>query len=56
MEKLEQHILRVLGTQGSVLIHLDHPHSDPTVGMDPPIDSSETNPFTVAQATRFKQG
>ncbi len=56
VEKLEQHILRVLGTQGSVLIHLDHPHSDPTVGMDPPIDSSETNPFTVAQATRFKQG
>lgn len=56
VEKLEQHILRVLGAHGAVMIHLDHPHSDPTVGMDPPIDSSETNPFTVAQATRFKQG
>lgn len=56
VEKLEHHILGVLGAQGSVLIHLDHPHSDPTVGMDPPPDSSENRPFTTAQATRFKQG
>lgn len=56
VERLEHHILGVLGTQGSVMIHLDHPHSDPTVGMDPPFDSSNVAPFTLAQATRFKQG
>jgi len=54
VEQLERHILRVLGSHGEVMIHLDHPHSDPTVGMDPPIASSEISPFTVAQATRFK--
>jgi cation diffusion facilitator family transporter len=56
VEKLEQHILRVLGAHGAVMIHLDHPHSDPTVGMDPPPGEQETRAFTVAQATRFKQG
>jgi cation diffusion facilitator family transporter len=56
VEKLENHILGVLGAQGAVLIHLDHPHSDPTVGMDPPVEEAETRRFTVAQATRFKQG
>jgi cation diffusion facilitator family transporter len=56
VEKLEHHILGVLGAHGSVLIHLDHPHSDPTVGMDPPAGEQETRTFTVAQATRFKEG
>jgi cation diffusion facilitator family transporter len=56
VERLEHHILRVLGAHGSVMIHLDHPHSDPTVGMDPPFDSKDVAPFTVAEATRFKQG
>ncbi len=55
VEQLEQHILAQLGAKGAVMIHLDHPHSDPTIGMDPPAPEV-VQPFTVAQATRFKQG
>jgi cation diffusion facilitator family transporter len=55
VEQLEQHILATLGAQGAVMIHLDHPHGDPTIGMDPPIPEV-IKPFSVAQATRFKQG
>jgi cation diffusion facilitator family transporter len=53
VETLEAHILRRLGAKGAVMIHLDHPHADPAIGMDPPADE-DTGPFTVAQATRFK--
>ncbi len=55
VERLEQHILASLGAQGAVMVHLDHPRSDPTVGMDPPAPEV-VQPFTVAQATRFKAG
>ena len=56
VERLEAHILTTLAAKGAVMIHLDHPHHDPTVGMDPPVDTASASPFTVAQATRFKQG
>jgi cation diffusion facilitator family transporter len=56
VERLEAHILAALSAKGAVMIHLDHPHSDPTVGMDPPPDPAATTPFTIEQATRFKQG
>jgi cation diffusion facilitator family transporter len=56
VEQLEAHILQTLSAKGSVMIHLDHPHADVTVGMDQPPEPSENAPFTVAQATRFKRG
>jgi cation diffusion facilitator family transporter len=56
VERLEAHILAALSAKGAVMIHLDHPHSDPTVGMDPPMESGAVQPFTIQQATRFKQG
>lgn len=56
VERLEAHILAALSAKGAVMIHLDHPHTDPTVGMDPPIEQGSVQPFTIKQATRFKQG
>lgn len=54
VERLEAHILGKLGAKGGVMIHLDHPHADATVGMDQPPADEEVGPFTIAQATRFK--
>jgi hypothetical protein len=54
VEKLEHHILASLGSHGAVMIHLDHPHHDMSAETELP--SSDAQPFTVAQATRFKQG
>ncbi len=54
VEKLEHHILKSLQAKGAVMIHLDHPHSDPTVGLDRPPSAEEVAPFTVAQASRLK--
>jgi cation diffusion facilitator family transporter len=56
VERLERHILASLGAQGAVMIHLDHPHTDPTIGMDPPVEPEEVRPFSVTHATRFKKG
>ena len=56
VERLEAHILATLGAKGAVMIHLDHPHADPTVVVDPPIRPDEVTPFTIAQAVRFKAG
>ena len=53
-EHLEKHILDRLQAKGAVMIHLDHPHADPTVGLDPPPAPEEVAPFTVAQASRLK--
>jgi divalent metal cation (Fe/Co/Zn/Cd) transporter len=55
VEKLEFHILKRLGTKGAVMIHLDHPHHDSTSDMDTQSPASEVLPFTVAEATRFKE-
>ncbi len=55
-EALERHILARLGARGSVMIHLDHPHADPTVGVDPLPVQDECSTFTLAQARRFKAG
>jgi hypothetical protein len=52
VERLEAHILATLGAKGAVMIHLDHPHADPTIGVDPPPRPEEVIPFTVAQASR----
>jgi cation diffusion facilitator family transporter len=54
VERLEHHILSSLKAKGAVMIHLDHPHSDPTVGLDRPPSAEEVAPFTVAQASRMK--
>ncbi len=56
VERLEAHILATLGAKGAVMIHLDHPHADPTVGVDPPLRPEEVTPFTIVQAVRFKAG
>jgi divalent metal cation (Fe/Co/Zn/Cd) transporter len=56
VEKLEFHILDRLESKGAVMVHLDYPHQDRTVGMDADPSSSEVIPFTVEMATRFKQG
>ncbi len=55
VEKLEKHILDRLNSQGAVMIHLDHPRQDATIGMDPAPDDQECQPFTVEEATRFKE-
>jgi cation diffusion facilitator family transporter len=54
VEQLEQHILEKLGSTGTVMIHLDHPHHDSTADTQP--TTTDIKPFTVEQATRFKQG
>jgi divalent metal cation (Fe/Co/Zn/Cd) transporter len=54
VETLEKHILERLRAKGAVMIHLDHPHADPTVGVDHPPSAEEVAPFTVAQACRMK--
>jgi cation diffusion facilitator family transporter len=54
VENLERHILGALKAKGAVMIHLDHPHTDPTVGVDRPLSDEEIAPFTVAQAIRMK--
>lgn len=56
VERLEAHILTALGAKGAVMIHLDHPHSDPTVGGDPASLTETVTPFTATQAVRFKRG
>ena len=55
-EALERHILSRLGARGTVMIHLDHPHADPTVGVDPLPAQEERSAFTLEQARRFKAG
>ncbi len=55
VEKLEHHILKSLGTKGAVMIHLDHPHKDQTIGMETETLPHEAVPFSVAEATRFKE-
>lgn len=57
VERLENHILAVLGAQGAVMIHLDHPHSHPSTDSDPAaLPTGDRQGFTVAQATRIKHG
>ena len=70
VEHLEQHILSTLGAKGAVMIHLDHPHQDATIGAEKDLEkdlekdadksagssTTEIAPFSVAQATRFKLG
>jgi cation diffusion facilitator family transporter len=47
-ERLESHILSRLGSRGSVMIHLDHPH------VGEPVAAPRVEPFTVDIATRVK--
>ncbi len=54
VERLEGHILSALKAKGAVMIHLDHPHTDATVGIDRPPSAEEVAPFTLAQASRLK--
>jgi cation diffusion facilitator family transporter len=54
VERLEQHILTHLGAKGAVMVHLDHPHTDPVIGLDQTATSADVQVFTVASASRVK--
>jgi cation diffusion facilitator family transporter len=52
-DRIEEHLLRRLGAQGTVLVHFDYPHRD---GERDPLPAGEIRPIplTVALATRPK--